>query len=34
VEEASAGERHVGIASSVARPKPLPLGLQPGRVES
>ncbi|MDE0610193.1 MAG: Gfo/Idh/MocA family oxidoreductase [Anaerolineaceae bacterium] len=34
VEEASAGERHVDIASSVARPKPLPLGLQPGRVES
>ena len=33
VEEASAGGRHVDIVSSVTRPEPLPLGLQPGRVE-
>ena len=33
VDEASAGERHVDIESSVAWPEPLPVGLQPGRVD-
>lgn len=33
VEQASAGGRHVDIESSVDRPAPLPVGLQPGRVE-
>jgi predicted dehydrogenase len=33
IQDASKASRHIKIGSSMARPAPLPLGLQPGRVE-